>query len=112
MTRQELIDLCLTFPDAYEDYPFDEVKDEHAWTVMRHLGNRKSFAMIFERGGLTVNLKCDPVRADHLRQLFEGITPAYHMNKVHWSSVDPNADVPEDVLEELIGESWKLTKSR
>ena len=24
MTRQELIDHCLTFPGAYEDYPFDD----------------------------------------------------------------------------------------
>ena len=110
MTRQELIDLCLTFPDAYEDYPFDDGKDEHAWTVMRHLKNRKSFALIFEREGLTINLKCDPVRADHLRQLFEGITPAYHMNKLHWNSVKPDSDVPEDILEALIDDSWQLTK--
>jgi len=28
MTRQELIDHCLTYSDAYEDYPFPE-----AWTM-------------------------------------------------------------------------------
>ena len=110
MTRQELIDLCLTYPDAYEDYPFDEVKDEKAWTVMRHLQNRKSFAMIFERGRVVINLKCDPAQADHLRQLFDGVTPAYHMNKTHWNSVDPNSDVPPEVLEDMIDASYRLTK--
>jgi len=36
MNRQELIDFCLTFPAAYEDYPFDVITDPGKWTVMRH----------------------------------------------------------------------------
>ena len=32
MTGRELIDLCLTWPDAYEDYPFGD-----EWAVLRHL---------------------------------------------------------------------------
>jgi len=35
--RQALVDFCLTFPAAYEDYPFDELADSE-WTVMRHRG--------------------------------------------------------------------------
>ncbi len=49
MTRQELIDYCLTYPAAYEDYPFDNVAAPGAWTVMRHRTNKKSFALIYER---------------------------------------------------------------
>lgn len=65
MTRQELIDFCLTMPLAYEDYPFDEIADAGAWTVMRHQANKKSFAFIYERNErLCVNLKCDPFEAD------------------------------------------------
>ena len=61
MTRRELIDFCLTFPAAYEDYPFDDITDAGAWTVMRHRSNKKSFAFIYERyGKLRINLKCDP----------------------------------------------------
>lgn len=84
MTRRELIDYCLTYPDAYEDYPFDDGPDiAGAWTVMRHRLNKRGFAFIFERNGLCVNLKCEQVRADFLRQIYEGVTPAYHMNKEH-----------------------------
>lgn len=109
MTRQELIDLCLTYPDSYEDYPFDKDAAGAVWTVMRHLSNKKSFALIFERGGLCVNLKCEPARADLLRQLFDGVTAGYHMNKEHWNTVYVNQDVPEDVLRELIEHSFQLT---
>lgn len=110
MTRRELIDLCLSYPDSYEDYPFDDLTaGAGIWTVMRHLSNKKSFAMIYERGGLCVNLKCEPARADLLRQLFDGIQPGYHMNKEHWNTVYVNQDVPEDVLREMLDRSFGLT---
>jgi predicted DNA-binding protein (MmcQ/YjbR family) len=88
MTRQELIDFCLTMPAAYEDYPFDEVVDAGAWTAMRHKTNQKSFAFITERHGrLIVNLKCDPMKAEFLRQAFQDVAPGFHMNKQHWNTV-------------------------
>ena len=48
MTRQELIDLCLTFPDAYEDYPFDEVKDE-LMTTMLDSAKETAYAEIMQK---------------------------------------------------------------
>lgn len=110
MTRHELIAYCLTYPDAYEDYPFDEGPDaDGAWAVMRHRKNKRSFAFIFERGGLCINLKCEPLRAEFLRQVYQGVTPAYHMNKEHWNTVRVKEDVPADMLYELIEHSYQLT---
>ncbi|MDR1540486.1 MAG: hypothetical protein LBU32_21295 [Clostridiales bacterium] len=41
MTRQELIDYCLTFPAAYEEQLLvDFAKSPDSWTVMRHGGNK------------------------------------------------------------------------
>ncbi|MCL2299892.1 MAG: hypothetical protein FWC27_07070 [Firmicutes bacterium] len=51
MTRQDLIDFCLTFPGAYEDYPYDKISQPGSVTVMRHSANKKSFATIYERKG-------------------------------------------------------------
>ena len=60
MTRRELIDLCLSWPGSYEDYPFDGIPNSGAegdsWAVIRHRGNKKSFALIFERLPLSVFL--------------------------------------------------------
>ena len=113
MTRQQLIDFCLTFPASYEDYPFDEIADAGAWTVMRHRTNRKSFAFLYERNGkLCVNLKCDPFEADFLRQVYTDVTPAYHMNKVHWNTVIPGGDISEDVLKQMIERSYDLIKPK
>jgi predicted DNA-binding protein (MmcQ/YjbR family) len=113
MTRRELIDFCLTLPLSYEDYPFDRVADDHAWTVMRHRGNKKSFALIFEREGrLFVNLKCDPLEAGLLRQAFSGVTPAYHMNKAHWNSVALDGDVAEQELMWRVARSYDLIRPK
>lgn len=112
VTRQELVDHCLGYPDAYEDYPFDKLPDAPgAWAVLRHKGNKKSFAFIYERGGLCVNLKCEPLRADFLRQIYPGVTPAYHMNKEHWNTVRPD-EVPENALRDMIEHSHTLTLPR
>ena len=42
-TRKAIIEYCLTFPAAYEDYPFAELPGDGETTVMRHRTNKKSF---------------------------------------------------------------------
>jgi len=119
MTRQEIIDFCLTLPTTYEDYPFADIKDIGVWTVMRHSTNKKTFAYIYERHGkLCVNLKCDPIEADFLRSAFADVQPGYHMNKTHWNMVIIGAgypcdsDVPEDELKRQIEHSYDLIKPK
>lgn len=113
MTRRELIEYCLTFPAAYEDYPFDGVADAGAWTVMRHRSNKKTFALIYERNGrLCINLKCNPLEADLLRQAFADVTPGFHMNKVHWNTVTLGGDVPEDEVKRQVNASFALIKPK
>lgn len=108
MTRQELIDYCLTHPSAYEDYPFDETS-----AVMRHQANSKIFALIGERNGFVyINLKCEPMRADFLRSVFQSVSPGWHMNKLHWNTVTMDGDVLEDDLRDMIQHSFDLTKPK
>ncbi len=111
LTKRELIEYCLTFPGAYEDYPFDEDSaSADAWTVMRHRENQKSFAFIFERGGfVNINLKCEPMHADLLRGVYQSVNPAYHMNKVHWNGVTIDGSIPENEIFAWIGQSYGLT---
>jgi len=108
MDKRNLIEYCLTYADALEDYPFDE-----NWTAVRHSGSKKNFAFIYERDGkLCVNLKCDPMKSDFLRQIYMSVTPAYHMNKEHWNTVTIGGDVPKAELFEMIRHSYELTKKK
>lgn len=113
MERKELIEFCLMFPASYEDYPFDDAADAGAWTVMRHRTNKKSFALIYERQGkLCINLKCEPMEADILRQVYAAVMPAYHMNKTHWNTVTLGGDVPKDELKRMIEHSYDLIRPK
>lgn len=114
MNKRELIDWCLSLGDVYEDYPFDDLSSSPmSWAVIRHLKNQKSFALIYERNGkLCINLKCDPMQADYLRSSFESVTPAYHMNKVHWNTVTLCGDVPLSELFRQIEQSYDLTNPK
>lgn len=103
--RKQLVRYCLTFPDVYEDYPFDDPN----WTCMRIRGNRKIFAWIFDREGhMWVNVKCDPEWRDFWRGAYASVIPAYHMNKTHWNSIVLDGSVPDKDIRRMIAESYDL----
>ncbi len=107
--RKEAIEFCLSLKKTYEDYPFSDTN----WTIMRHKDNRKMFAAIYERQGkIWLNLKCDPNLTYILRNSFESVIPAYHMNKIHWNSVILDESVPEVEVKNMINHSYELTKSK
>lgn len=113
MTRQELIDYCLTLSDAYEDYPFDKIVNTNSTTVMRHRTNKKTFAlMLIHDDLLYLNLKCNPDEADFLRQMYVGVIPGYHMNKQHWNTIIIGSDVPDEEIRRQIQNSYELTKPK
>lgn len=108
-TKQEVIKYCLTYRNAYEDYPFRD----HNWCVIRHRGNNKVFAWIFDReGNVWINVKSDPEWRDFWRDAFPSVLPAYHLNKQHWNSIILDGTVPEEDIQRMIGESYRLTGSR
>lgn len=109
MTRRELIEYCLTFVGAVEDYPFEDRSN----TIMRHANKGKWFAAIFEKDGkLGISLKCEPMEADFLRSVYADVTPAWHFNKTHWNTVTLGGDVPEPELFAMIQNSFDLTKPK
>ncbi len=107
--RQQVIDFCLTLEDSYEDYPFHD--DD--WCVIRHRGNKKIFAWIFERhGNIWVNVKCDPEWREFWRSAFDSVLPAYHLNKTHWNSIILDGSIPDADVERMISESYDLTRGK
>ena len=63
-------------------------------------------------GKTVVNLKCEPMQADFLRSIYTGVIPAYHMNKTHWNTVYLNSDVPDEEIERMTLESFRLTDKK
>ena len=97
---KSVVDAALELPSS-ELYPFNEECD-----AARVCG--KWFMISTIRGKRMVNLKADPEEARALCESFESITPGYHMNKKHWISIQPGADITESLVQELVTDSYLL----
>ena len=107
MTRNEYIEYLGTIAGASLDAPFDDGGES---IVARHRDTQKWFALIMKLEGRDiVNLKCDPMEADFLRNAYKGVIPAYHMNKTHWNTVYLDSDVPEEEIKRMTDSSYTLT---
>lgn len=53
-------------------------------------------------------VKADPEDGQALRQQYPFIAPGYHMNKKHWVSVYPHAELHQQLIEELVTDSYRL----
>jgi predicted DNA-binding protein (MmcQ/YjbR family) len=110
VTKEQYLDFCRNIGGAQADQPFNE--DFSSW-VVRHSDTGKWFALIMEHDGRwIVNLKCDPMESDFLRKAFEGVIPAYHMNKTYWNTVILESDVPDEELERMTLNSFALTDKK
>ena len=48
--------------------------------------------------------------SDILRNTYNYIIPAYHMNKEHWNTIIIDKNVDETLVKELIDQSYELTR--
>ena len=105
MNIQQFYDFCLSKKGVTEHFPFDEE------TLVFKVGG-KMFCLTslkeWEKGTPSLNLKCNPERAEELRAEYEAIIPGWHMSKVHWNTVAFNSDVSDKMMRELINHSYEL----
>ena len=43
-----------------------------------------------------------------LRRQYPDILPGYYMNKLHWNSIRPDGEVPEDLMRTMLDKSYAL----
>ncbi|TDD81489.1 MmcQ/YjbR family DNA-binding protein [Saccharopolyspora karakumensis] len=89
-------------PGAGLEHPFGD-----DWDVFKVRG-RVFMLMTEVPGRPVVILKSDPEEALALREQYENITPGYHMNKKHWITVDSADTLDEQLVRELVTESYRL----
>ena len=103
MKPNALRELCLSFPGAYEDFPFGELS-----SVFKV--EKKLFAIsALGATPLVVSVKCEPELAEHLRGSYPGaIVPGYHLNKRHWNTVLCDGSLPDEMVRDMVEDSYDL----
>lgn len=102
MDVEALRTYCLAKKGVTEELPFGPD------TLVFKVGGKMFALSGLEDVPFRVNLKCDPERAIALRDEFpDHIKGAYHMNKKHWNSLEPEF-LPPQLVKELIDHSYSL----
>lgn len=106
MRPAELRDRCLSFPGAEETFPFGPNT-----SVFKVDG--KMFALSrLAKEPLEVSLKCEPLLAEQLRDAHPAVLPGYHLNKRHWNTVVIDGSLPDQMIKDMIEDSYDLVVSR
>ena len=105
MTSAELRAFLLSFTGAEETFPFGPET-----SVFKVAG--KMFALSqFDAESLRVSLKCEPPLAEALREAHGAVIPGYHLNKRHWNTVILDGSLPEQMVKDMIEDSYDLVVS-
>ena len=118
MTKQQILEYCLSTYNTSPDYPFDDLFET---AVLRHNDNKKWYALVMRvsrrKFGIDSDEVIDVVNLKLPTEMFgsfgaaDGVYPAYHMNKLHWISV-LLPDAPDDVVNFLVNVSFEATKAK
>ncbi len=92
---------CLNKKFVTEELPFNE--DSPVYKIMG-----KIFLIASLEPPISINLKCDPEKAVDLRERYNCVKPGYHMNKMHWNTVEIDNSVPDKLIYEWIDHSFDL----
>ena len=105
MDGEALRDLCLSFRGSEETFPFG-----FETSVFKVAG--KIFALSHLAGDpLSVSIKCEPQLAEQLRAAHGAITAGYHLNKRHWNTVRIDGTLSEQMVADMIEDSYDLVVS-
>lgn len=104
MNLEQFIQYCESKPFVHYDFPFGEE------TMVFRVKNKIFAITSLNNDHFSVNLKCDPERAEELREKYEEVQPGYHMNKKHWNTVNFEGRLTRPLLKELVDHSYELVK--
>jgi predicted DNA-binding protein (MmcQ/YjbR family) len=88
-----------------EDFPFGS---EHS---VFKVGGKMFAISALDRTPLEVSVKCEPELAVQLRVTYAAIRPGYHLNKRHWNTVTLDGSLPDQVIRDLVEDSYDLVMS-
>jgi len=81
------------------------------WNWVRYLIGGKMFAAVClgeNDKPYYITLKLEPMEGEFFRQQYDDIIPGYYMNKQHWNSINPDGEVPDELLMDMLEKSYCL----
>ncbi|MBO9591298.1 MAG: MmcQ/YjbR family DNA-binding protein [Niabella sp.] len=102
MNIEALREYCLQQPSVEEGFPFGPE------TLVFKVNGKIFLLTGLDNDPLQFNVKCDPEKAEALREQYACVLPGYHMNKKHWNTIIVDGSVSSRLLKEWITDSYNL----
>ncbi|SMO70070.1 MmcQ/YjbR family DNA-binding protein [Fodinibius sediminis] len=102
MNLEDFREFCLTFTGSTEDHPFED-ENILAFKVMD-----KIYAIADTDKFKSIDLKCDPVKASMLRNLYQEVQPGQFKDKRSWNTIDTEGALDDELIKEWIKDSYSL----
>jgi predicted DNA-binding protein (MmcQ/YjbR family) len=106
MNIEQVREYCLSLPGVTEDSPYgpDMIVYRIEGKIFLHLP--------LEYADPRISIKLLPEEGQELRERYDAIRAAYHLNKVHWNDILIENTFPTDQIKEWILKSYNLVLSR
>ncbi len=102
MDIESLRTYCLSKPATEETLPFGPD------VLVFKVAGKMFLLCPLNTGSVQFNAKCDPEKAEELREQYACVQPGYHMNKKHWNTILVDGTVSVRLLKEWIDDSYEL----
>jgi len=106
MNIEQIREYCLQKEDVEESLPFGPD------TLVFKVNNKVFLLLPLDTEPPRFNVKCDPDKAEELREMYMTVLPGYHMNKKHWNTIIVDGSFATGLLKEWIDHSYDLVHTK
>ena len=111
MNIEEFREYCLSLPDVTEATPFEKFLRGRFTVLVFYVGGHMfCYFNVDEFSNITI--KSNPEEMAELKEHYQSVSEPFNGDKRYWISVQPNMDLPDKELKELVRKSYEIVKSR
>lgn len=111
MNIEEFREYCLSLPDVTEATPFEKFS-RGKFTILVFYVNSHMFCYFNVDDFSNITIKCNPTEMAELKEHYQAIGEPFNGDKRYWISVQPNLDLPDKELKELVYKSYEIVMSK
>lgn len=110
MNIEEFRDYCLSFKGTHEGMPFNGFFNNSRSILVIYV-QEKMFCFFDLDKFDSCTIKCATDKIDSLKDEYNAIEKPFNLSPKYWISVRFNDDVSDNMLKELVADSYKLVVS-
>lgn len=111
MNIEEFREYCLSLPYVTEATPFEKFS-RGRYTILVFYINSHMFCYFNVDDFSNITIKCNPAEMEVLKEKYHAVGEPFNGDKRYWISVQPDSDLPDDMLRELVRKSYEIVKSK